>query len=160
AVGRQDQRAGQDGVGGGASAPGQGNGVGEHQVRGVSSRGRPLVRQDQGREVHDGSRRPQGRIPSGQGRSGQGADGQGGITMSFFDQVAGALGAALGDTGGERTGLVTNVIEMLGKGQAGGLGGVVQAFEAKGLGNVVSSWISTGANLPISADQIRQVLGS
>ena len=41
----------------------------------------------------------------------------------------------------------------------GGLGGVVQEFQAKGLGNTVKSWISTGDNLPISPDQIHSALG-
>jgi len=44
--------------------------------------------------------------------------------------------------------------------QGGGLGGLVQAFERQGLGDVISSWISTGPNLPISPDQVHQALGS
>ena len=42
----------------------------------------------------------------------------------------------------------------------GGLAGLVQSFREKGLGDVISSWVSTGQNLPISADQIQQALGS
>jgi uncharacterized protein YidB (DUF937 family) len=45
-------------------------------------------------------------------------------------------------------------------GRDGGLGGLVEAFEKAGLGQVAQSWVSTGANLPISADQIQAVLGS
>jgi uncharacterized protein YidB (DUF937 family) len=44
--------------------------------------------------------------------------------------------------------------------QPGGLQGLVQSFHDKGLGGVVSSWVSTGPNPPISADQVHQVLGS
>ena len=44
--------------------------------------------------------------------------------------------------------------------QPGGLSGLVQQFHDKGLGGLVSSWVSTGQNLPISADQIQHVLGS
>lgn len=33
------------------------------------------------------------------------------------------------------------------------------AFKNNGLGDIVSSWVSTGRNLPVSADQILQVLG-
>ena len=44
--------------------------------------------------------------------------------------------------------------------QGGGLGGLVQAFERQGLGDIVSSWIGTGPNLPISSDQLHQALGS
>ena len=31
-------------------------------------------------------------------------------------------------------------------------------FQEKGLGGIVSSWIGTGQNLPISADQLNSVL--
>jgi uncharacterized protein YidB (DUF937 family) len=41
----------------------------------------------------------------------------------------------------------------------GGLGGLVDAFQKKGMGDMVSSWISTGPNPPITADQLTQVLG-
>ena len=44
--------------------------------------------------------------------------------------------------------------------QPGGLSGLLQQFHDKGLGGLVSSWVSTGQNLPISADQIQHVLGS
>jgi uncharacterized protein YidB (DUF937 family) len=45
-------------------------------------------------------------------------------------------------------------------GQDGGLAGLVSAFEKGGLGEVARSWVSTGANLPVSADQIQAILGS
>jgi uncharacterized protein YidB (DUF937 family) len=32
-------------------------------------------------------------------------------------------------------------------------------FNKKGLGEIISSWISTGPNLPISQDQVQQALG-
>jgi uncharacterized protein YidB (DUF937 family) len=38
--------------------------------------------------------------------------------------------------------------------------GLVDRFHEQGLGSVVSSWIGTGQNLPISADQIKSVLGN
>ncbi len=44
-------------------------------------------------------------------------------------------------------------------GGSGGLGALVQAFQGKGLGDVMSSWISTGDNKSISADQLSNVLG-
>jgi len=42
----------------------------------------------------------------------------------------------------------------------GGINGLVQAFHSNGLGGLVNSWISTGPNQAVSADQIQQVLGS
>jgi uncharacterized protein YidB (DUF937 family) len=41
----------------------------------------------------------------------------------------------------------------------GGLKAVLAQFEQQGLGDTVKSWVGTGANLPISADQISKVLG-
>jgi uncharacterized protein YidB (DUF937 family) len=79
--------------------------------------------------------------------------------MSLFDKVGDVLRGQVSGAGGEQFGLVTGVLEMLGKGKEGGLAGLVQVFQAKGLGDVVSSWISTGPNLPISGGQIREGLG-
>lgn len=45
-------------------------------------------------------------------------------------------------------------------GGSGGLAGLVSAFQQKGLGDMMSSWISTGPNPEISADQVSDVLGS
>jgi uncharacterized protein YidB (DUF937 family) len=44
-------------------------------------------------------------------------------------------------------------------GGSGGLGGLVGAFQKKGLGDMISGWISTGPNPPVSAAQVTDVLG-
>ena len=44
-------------------------------------------------------------------------------------------------------------------GGAGGLGGLVGAFEQAGLGPMVSQWISTGPNPPVSPAQVSSALG-
>jgi uncharacterized protein YidB (DUF937 family) len=41
----------------------------------------------------------------------------------------------------------------------GGLQGVVSEFEKNGLGPTVNSWVGTGANQPISPDQVHKVVG-
>lgn len=56
--------------------------------------------------------------------------------------------------------LVSAVLSMLSAPQGGGIQGLVQQFVAKGLGNIITSWIGKGENLPISADQIKTVFGS
>jgi len=56
--------------------------------------------------------------------------------------------------------LATGILEMLTSQQTGGLQGLVQSFTQKGLGHIVSSWVSTGPNLPVSGDQIQGALGS
>lgn len=43
-------------------------------------------------------------------------------------------------------------------GQTGGLRGLVERFEEAGLGNVIQSWIGTGENVPITAEQLHEVL--
>jgi uncharacterized protein YidB (DUF937 family) len=50
-------------------------------------------------------------------------------------------------------------MELL-KNHPGGLSGLVQQFHDKGLGDVVSSWVGSGQNLPISAEQIQSVLNN
>jgi uncharacterized protein YidB (DUF937 family) len=37
---------------------------------------------------------------------------------------------------------------------------LIQSFAQKGLGTIVSSWVSTGPNLPVSGDQIQSALGN
>ena len=50
--------------------------------------------------------------------------------------------------------------EVMGTGSQGGLNAIVAKLEQAGLGEKVKSWIGNGQNLPITADQLRQVLGS
>jgi uncharacterized protein YidB (DUF937 family) len=78
--------------------------------------------------------------------------------MGVFDDVVGNLTGGTAAGGGGQ-GLVMSVLEMLNNRQ-GGISGLAGAFQQNGLGDVISSWIGTGANLPVSGDQIQQVLGS
>jgi uncharacterized protein YidB (DUF937 family) len=43
---------------------------------------------------------------------------------------------------------------------SGGINGLIQAFHDKGLGDLVSSWVGTGANLPASGGEIQQAIGA
>jgi len=81
--------------------------------------------------------------------------------MGLFDSIAGqAIGAMTGQNNGAQSG-ITEVVAGLIAGQGvGGLPGLLAAFEKNGLGAAVASWIGTGQNLPISADQLQSVLGS
>ncbi len=45
-------------------------------------------------------------------------------------------------------------------GGSGGLSGLASAFQGKGLEDVLSSWVSTGANKSISPSQLESILGS
>lgn len=80
--------------------------------------------------------------------------------MGFLDEVLGAVGGAAGGSDANRN-LATELLGMVsGGGLSKGLGSLVDHFNQKGLGDVVGSWVSTGQNLPISAEQIQSVLGS
>jgi uncharacterized protein YidB (DUF937 family) len=65
--------------------------------------------------------------------------------------ILGQLGAAV---------LPAVLSEVLGTGSQGGLNAIVAKLQQAGLGGQVSSWLGNGQNLPITADQIKQVLGS
>lgn len=76
--------------------------------------------------------------------------------MGLFDSVLGAVSNHLQQQGGLAqvvSGLLAN------HGELGGLNGLVDKFNQAGLGEVIGSWIGTGANLPISAEQLSGVLG-
>jgi uncharacterized protein YidB (DUF937 family) len=62
-------------------------------------------------------------------------------------------------SGGQRGNALLDLATTLIQGHPGGLAGLVQQFTDAGLGREASSWVSTGQNLPISAEQISQVLG-
>jgi len=44
-------------------------------------------------------------------------------------------------------------------GPYGGLAGLVQHFQRAGLGQQAASWVSSGANMPISVEQLARVFG-
>ncbi|QNH66088.1 DUF937 domain-containing protein [Proteus vulgaris] len=65
--------------------------------------------------------------------------------MSLFNQIANLLG-------GEKINQYKTVLEWIGS--QGGIEGLIKQFDAAGLSELIQSWISTNANLPISAEQI------
>lgn len=93
--------------------------------------------------------------------------------MGLLDSLVGSVvSQALGGSQqGGQAALIQALIGMLMNGglggggaaqagaPAGGLGGLLEQFQRSGLGDVAASWVSTGQNLPVSAEQIGQVLG-
>jgi uncharacterized protein YidB (DUF937 family) len=75
--------------------------------------------------------------------------------MGLLDSVLGPL-----SQGGSANPLLDGVLRMVNDPAHGGLDGLVRSFQERGLGGIVDSWVSTGKNLPISADQVAQGLGS
>jgi uncharacterized protein YidB (DUF937 family) len=79
--------------------------------------------------------------------------------MGLLDGLLeGVAGKFLGGEGSNP--LLGMVGNLLSGSQGGGLSGLIQSFKSKGLGDIVSSWVGTGENLPISGQQIQEVLGS
>lgn len=81
--------------------------------------------------------------------------------MGLLDNILGAATQALG--GQQQSGSpdwVSLISGLLANGSAqGGLAGLLQQLQAGGLGEQVQSWVSTGANLPVSGDQLGAALG-
>ena len=81
--------------------------------------------------------------------------------MGFLDDAVGKAKETAGGSGGEYSALVNGVLGLLsGGGPGGGLQGLIQTFQSKGLGDIMSSWVGTGKNLPISGDQLKTGLGA
>lgn len=80
--------------------------------------------------------------------------------MGLLGDLLGSLSGGSNAGGAAEARIVSAVAGMLSDKQSGGLAGLVENFQKNGLGDVVTSWISTGKNLPISADQIQRVFGN
>src|ERR1700747_3151334 len=80
--------------------------------------------------------------------------------MGLLDDVMGmaGIGGAGEAQSPQHAGALAAVLEYINSPQVGGISGLQQMFEQKGLGGVISSWIGTGQNLPISAEQLQSVL--
>lgn len=78
--------------------------------------------------------------------------------MGLLDGVMGqVVGSFLkgGDSGNQLVGQVLQLVQS-----QGGLAGLVQKFNAAGLSSQAASWVSTGKNMPVSADEIMKALGA
>jgi uncharacterized protein YidB (DUF937 family) len=69
--------------------------------------------------------------------------------MGLLDGLLGGV------VGAEMATVVNGLIE-----KHGGVQGIIAQLEQQGLGGTVRSWVGTGPNQPITAEQIHQALGS
>ena len=79
--------------------------------------------------------------------------------MGFLNEILQGVGSQL-LSGGRQSGLIEIVTGLMNNPQTGGLSGIIDMFNKSGLGDAISSWISTGENQPVSGEQIEQALGS
>jgi uncharacterized protein YidB (DUF937 family) len=70
-------------------------------------------------------------------------------TMGLFDGILGGI------VGAEMATVVNHLIQ-----QHGGVSGIVNELQSKGLGATVKSWVGTGANQPVSTQDLHQALGA
>ena len=81
--------------------------------------------------------------------------------MGIFDVIIKGVGnQVLGGSESAQGGLMEHVLVLVNNPDTGGLGGLIQKFDNKGLGDVMSSWVSTGENQPISGEQLTSVFGN
>lgn len=79
--------------------------------------------------------------------------------MGLLDEVVSIVGKQFsGDS--QQNNLLGQVMAMMNNPEMGGLQGLIEKFQKGGLGEVVSSWVGTGDNLPVSANQISTMLGA
>lgn len=75
--------------------------------------------------------------------------------MGLLDQIQQQVMGSLSQSNPQIANAINGLLQ-----QNGGVEGLIGKFQQGQLKEVAQSWISTGTNLPISADQIKQVLGS
>ena len=84
--------------------------------------------------------------------------------MGLLDSVLGSvMNNVDGSSGGQSNPLMQMAMQMLtqqGANGQSGLADIVNKFQQGGLGDIANSWVGTGENQPVSADQISSVLGS
>jgi uncharacterized protein YidB (DUF937 family) len=78
--------------------------------------------------------------------------------MGLLDSLGGMLKGAMGEAEGAALPALLNAV--LAKTQYRDLNGLVAALQQGGLDTQVKSWLGNGANVPVSAEQMKAVLGN
>jgi uncharacterized protein YidB (DUF937 family) len=77
--------------------------------------------------------------------------------MGMLDGLLGSLMGGLQGSGTQQNPLLQIALRLMQ--QSGGLPGLLAKFQQAGYGAQAGSWVSTGQNMPISADALSQVFG-
>jgi uncharacterized protein YidB (DUF937 family) len=72
--------------------------------------------------------------------------------MGLLDEVLAMAG------GTQHASALNAILSLINSPQVGGLAGLQSMFQQGGLGHIMSSWIGTGPNLPVSGNQLQNVL--
>jgi uncharacterized protein YidB (DUF937 family) len=84
--------------------------------------------------------------------------------MGILDDLLGRQLGGLAEAALRNPQVIAAIVSLLSSkdasvGGTAGLAGLIRAFQNNGMGDVMSSWVSTGPNSPATADQIATVLG-
>lgn len=77
--------------------------------------------------------------------------------MGLMEEVL-AMAGSTGAQQGQHATALAAIMSYINSPQVGGIAGLQGIFQQGGLGNIVSSWIGSGQNLPVSASQLQNVL--
>jgi uncharacterized protein YidB (DUF937 family) len=81
--------------------------------------------------------------------------------MGLFDEIKNAVGEQIGgaspDAGEKHSGLINAALQIFGNRE--GIADLQRRFESRGMGDIVSSWIGTGANRSVHPGQLQNALG-
>ncbi|HKD73088.1 MAG TPA: YidB family protein [Candidatus Acidoferrum sp.] len=72
--------------------------------------------------------------------------------MGLLDEVLAMAG------GTQHASALNAILSLINSPQVGGLAGLQSMFQQGGLGHIMSSWIGNGPNLPVSGNQLQNVL--
>jgi len=81
--------------------------------------------------------------------------------MGLLDSTTAHIAEALPTAdNSQQSGIFDAIIGLINNPQTGGIQGLVNTFEEKGVGGVIASWIGTGENLTISEEQLEAIIGN
>jgi uncharacterized protein YidB (DUF937 family) len=89
------------------------------------------------------------------GAGGAMGGGLGGMLGNVLGGMGGSRGAGAALNGGAILAAVMGIVQ-----QQGGVGALLGKLQSSGLGAHAASWVGTGANMPVSGDQLHQALGA
>jgi uncharacterized protein YidB (DUF937 family) len=78
--------------------------------------------------------------------------------MGIFDEVISGIESKIFGEAGQGT-FMEQILGLINSPQTGGLSGLMDQFKNNGMGDLISSWVGTGENQPVSGEQIHQVFG-
>lgn len=80
--------------------------------------------------------------------------------MSLFDSIIESAGEKFGLSSDKTGNLLSALIGLISNPQTGGFTGFIDRFRTAGLGDKVSSWITSGENSEITNDEVESALGA